>query len=385
MQTRRTRPLSKPVRRGFTLIELLVVISIIATLMALILPAIQNARAAARTLECKNNLKNLGLAVHNFASAKRGQLPPLGRLSTFPGGTGALVLNYSWVVELLPHLDRRDLADRWNRNDAWNGTAGSFANAATGQTFVKVLVCPDDSSADNAPGALSYVANHGYRLHNPSTAIQVNNWVEGGLNWNVAATPPAADLGTNAPGSADIDPVDADAHRDLGVFWNDVSAVTGHVDVAGDTWARARQRNSHTLDSVYDGSSQTIMFSENVNAGGGGSWANPQWENVGFTYSVDPATSTYALPVAGDAATLINRRKSGPETLPTVSALNQLSAAPNSGHPGGVNIGWVDGSVGFISQDIDTSVYARLMTPAGTRIRGAVGIPAQAPLSDNNY
>jgi prepilin-type N-terminal cleavage/methylation domain-containing protein len=124
MQTCRRQLTPKPARRGFTLIELLVVISIIATLMALVLPAIQNARAAARTLQCKNNLKNITLAAHNFSAARR-KLPALGTYTL--GGTssptpalnptGAL---RSWVVDLLSHMDRRDISDRWNNSADWN-------------------------------------------------------------------------------------------------------------------------------------------------------------------------------------------------------------------------------------------------------------------------
>ena len=75
MQTRRSLILSKTSRRGFTLIELLVVISIIATLMALILPAVQQAREAGRRTQCLNNLKNITLAAISFAEAHRGVLP----------------------------------------------------------------------------------------------------------------------------------------------------------------------------------------------------------------------------------------------------------------------------------------------------------------------
>ncbi|MCA9037510.1 MAG: DUF1559 domain-containing protein, partial [Planctomycetaceae bacterium] len=151
MQTRRNSAVSNSTRRGFTLIELLVVISIIATLMALILPAIQNARAAARTLSCKNNLKNIALATHNFASGRKGQLPALGKIGQV-SGSGANVEMYSWVVELLPHLDRRDLADRWNKAASFTSNSSlSIGNK------LAVLVCPDDASAD-VDGGLSYVA-----------------------------------------------------------------------------------------------------------------------------------------------------------------------------------------------------------------------------------
>ncbi len=380
MQTRRNRTVSKTSRRGFTLIELLVVISIIATLMALILPAIQNARAAARTLSCKNNLKNLALATHNFASQKKGQLPALGKIGQVGGlsGSGGNVAMYSWVVDLLPHLDRRDLADRWNKAAAFTSNASLSTN-----NKLAVLVCPDDQSAD-VDGGLSYVANHGYRA---DVGYQtVTNWVEGGLNyWSPTGATPGtvADAGTNAIGAADLDVADSDAHRDTGVFWFDLSDYA-HTDAAGNSYVRARQKHSQTLESIYDGTSQTILLSENVNAGGA-SWGHPQWENVGFVFTANP--SSVLLPTASTIDTMVNRRKAGPETLPNAASdpNAQYSAGVNANHPGGANVAWCDGSVGFVSQDIDINVYSRLISPSGTRLRDAVGITAQAPLSDADY
>src|SRR5438874_6402999 len=107
----KARRLDKPKtenRAGFTLIELLVVISIIAVLMSLILPAVQSAREAARRTECLNHLRNLALAINNFASGQSGRLP---RLSC--GDPRYNLKNgfddYPWTVSLLPYLDRMDL------------------------------------------------------------------------------------------------------------------------------------------------------------------------------------------------------------------------------------------------------------------------------------
>ena len=370
MQKRRTL-YTKPSRRGFTLIELLVVISIIATLMALILPAIQNARAAARTLECKNNLKQLSLACHNFASATK-KFPALGIYRTNPASAGTLALR-SWVVELMASLDRRDISDRWNRDLAWNDAGG---NLTLGQTYAKVLACPDDQTANGVNGGLSYVANNGYL----KSGVAGNRWPAGQLDWNVDGV-----VNSTAAGMLDIDQNDADAQRDTGVFWPDFGdATTG----------RERQRNSHSIEGLYDGSGQTILLTENVNAGGSGSWADPNWTNVGFVYTVvttattaNPATATthsYRYPqpfLTGTVAqSLPNKLRAGPE-----ATANALSAAPNSNHPGGVNVAYGDGSVGFINESIDTNVYARLISSGGARVRGAAGIAAQDPLSDSSF
>ncbi len=382
MQTRRSIILSKPSRRGFTLIELLVVISIIATLMALILPAIQQARAAARTVECKNNLKNIALAAHNFASSKR-KFPALGIYKVDPVTSGQTIALRSWAVELLSSMDRRDISDRWNFDTAWNDPASngiSLDGKPLHDTYIKVLVCPDDQSAIGVDGALSYVANHGYMIFGGTS----NRWTAGGLNWN-------QNTATNIATTPDEDMVDSDAHRDTGVFWTDYTDAS-LVDASNSS--REKQKNSHNIDGVFDGGGQTILFSENLNAGGSGSWASPTWSNVGFIYmvagavdstSTPPNTYRYPQPwrsVSPDfvAMNLPNRQKNGPEATG-----NFLGAAPNSAHPGGVNVAYVEGSVGFISDSIDANVYARLVSAGGARNRAAVGVPSQDPLADNSF
>ncbi|MEJ7593605.1 MAG: DUF1559 domain-containing protein [Planctomycetaceae bacterium] len=379
MQIRRVQFPQKPVRRGFTLIELLVVISIIATLMALILPAIQQARAAARRTECQNNLKNIALAAHNFASSKKGSLPPLGVYgpdAANPSGTYSP--RHSWVVKLLPYMDSRAIYDQWQQDQFWNSSANSLVNKA----YLKVLACPDDETSVNVGGGLSYVANAGYLLDGLGATIVPLNWVEPGVDWNGNSL-------VSAAGAADADTNDSDAQRDSGVFWAEIGQ-DGYADAPGDTHARARQKNSIGIEGAYDGGRQTIMFTENTWAGGDGSWASPTWTNVGFVFMLPAAGTSYATPApstyvsAGKTTpkTLINAAASGPEAS-TGNTDARHAAAPNSGHTGGVNVAWVEGSVGFVSQDIDRTVYAKLLSPGG-------GKPAyttwkQTPLSDNAF
>jgi prepilin-type N-terminal cleavage/methylation domain-containing protein/prepilin-type processing-associated H-X9-DG protein len=390
MQTRRLKLNQKPARRGFTLIELLVVISIIATLMSLILPAIQNARAAARTLECKNNLKNITLAAHNFSAARK-KLPALG-IYTSNGSGGAVPLR-SWVVELLPYMDRKDIADRWNNNLSWDDASTTpVSNFELGSNNINVLACPDDQSATGVGGGLSYVANNGYfRRVTNAAVLQQNRWVAANLNWNAGGG--GIFNQTNTLTAADRDTAEADAHRDTGVFWSDYGTASLLRFGSATEFSREKQRNSQTIDGVYDGGGQTIMFTENLNAGGSGSWANPLWTNVGFAFVVSgavSATNSYRVPdpyrpASGVPETMPNKLKLGPEANDASNVLRVTAAAPNSAHPGGVNVGFVDGSVDFISDNIDINVYARLVTPGGARDRTTVGIVGQDPLSDSAF
>src|SRR6185295_14668096 len=101
-------------RSGFTLIELLVVISIIAVLMSLILPAVQQAREAGRRTQCLNNMHNMGIAIANFSGAKNGGLPYIDEPVTLPIGTPTPVATQvpaNWPVSLLAYLDRQDIVE----------------------------------------------------------------------------------------------------------------------------------------------------------------------------------------------------------------------------------------------------------------------------------
>ncbi len=130
-------------RAGFTLIELLVVIAIIGVLVALLLPAVQSAREAGRRTQCVNNLKQLGLAFHNYESA-HSVLPP-GRVRSHVDGVG---LVYSAFSQILPHLDQLAVYNAINFNLNADRGIGLAENDTARRTRIAQFLCPTDTASD---------------------------------------------------------------------------------------------------------------------------------------------------------------------------------------------------------------------------------------------
>ncbi len=179
--------------RGFTLIELLVVIAIIAVLIALLLPAVQAAREAARRAQCTNNLKQLGLAVHNYHSATNA----LPANNMFLGPTnGTWGWNASWTVYLLPHIEQSPLYNAYN----FTNSPDQPANSTISYLGLATLVCPSDNqkARPNNPWApTNYLGNYGgppvtrqwsgtivpFFTCSTTNATPVNGWGPGTCWW----------------------------------------------------------------------------------------------------------------------------------------------------------------------------------------------------------
>lgn len=377
MQARRQPSVSGSKRRGFTLIELLVVISIIATLMSLILPAIQNARQAARRTQCLNYQRNIATAMIGWATAHKNQLPAQAYYGALSSTTlSSAAQGRSWVVELLPYLDRQDIYDRWDINKTYNNSTGnSFSagasNLSLGLTHLEVLACPDDDSAFQSDGGLSYVVNSGYAefTSGGGTGLLEHSFVAEAINWDGQAPVNGFDASNPALGDAE----DREVTQATGVFWAEYGTVP------------ETRKASANLGQIYDGSGNTIMLTENINAGIQ-TWANPNYLGTAFVFPVDAAnagpTNFGDPPVEPslDPPPYINGWKGGAEGVAPYPAAN---------HPGIVVVTMCDGSVRPIAETIDRNVYKRLITPNGTRKRVVLqsisSFQIEEPLGDASF
>lgn len=369
----RFTPKKKAQRSGFTLIELLVVISIIATLAALILPGVQNARETARRMTCLNNMRNIGLATQAYATSNKGKIPPLaGRVDLDSGLESGVNRTAGWPIHLLPYLDQNELFERMQI------LSGAQSLTELASTRIEVYTCPDDPQSDS-PGRLTFVANGGY--------ITSDRW--NALNSN-----------THRPHIYDQVFNDTDKNSDddqvtfgTGVFWYSASPNVGYVNVDPTPSSPPQQM---TLDYMTrgDGTSQTILFSENLDTrnftsgNSQGGWSSDKVGDIAFALRISGSgnvpddngvpggvgvAGTSANPLKGTALQLNN--SVFPDAVLGASRINAnlgtatagQSPRPSSLHPNVVNVIMGDGSGRTIAQNIDSGVYANLVSSNGNR------------------
>jgi len=371
MKTHRTpSPASRQARRGFTLIELLVVITIIATLMSLILPAVQSARETARRAQCLNNMKQLGLAMGNFSAANNGKLPHLSYASVPATNTSVNPVNYNWTVAVLPYLDQRGAYDEISTAVSVIGASGgplvdtvttpavdSISEAVEfylSNKGFKVFTCPNDTDELGANGGLSYALNGGY-----TNNISYNAGTGAYEATNTTNVHSAQVLASSFGGSRSI-------ARASGVFWTydwDTSLSPPHDGY------------QPSIDAINngDGTGQTIMIVENFNAG---KLYDELPEDLAIVVPVGLITSSSATSLSNSTVDVANLR--GSFAINSNPKATGFAPRPRSTHPGLVNAIFCDGHAQTLNENIDSVVYTSLLTPQGVRY-------GQAAMGDTSF
>ncbi len=310
-------------KSAFTLVELLVVITIIGILISLLLPAVQAAREAARRLQCGNNLKQLGLAMHNYHTAKG--CFPQGCLFK-PGMTnrmgGTFFDDCTWIHYMGPYLEQQAWFDSFD----FSASCSDAKNKAAREVYISVFACPSDSAAKNQ----FYDVNWSRWRHCYA------------VNWGNTSTGQQATRDSVAFGGAPF------------------------------TWHRPA-----TIAEIRDGTSNTLMMAEVIPAKG------PNWEGSigdctlcrggqGFEAWTGPNSPLpdqvdETCPPDGEMGINcivgLSSRPGNDPPWPT-----ELHHAARSQHPGGVNAALCDGSIQFFSNSIDLGTWRALSTSKGGEV-----------------
>jgi prepilin-type N-terminal cleavage/methylation domain-containing protein/prepilin-type processing-associated H-X9-DG protein len=310
--------------RGFTLIELLVVIAIIAVVIGLMLPAVQAAREAGRRMVCVNNLKTLGLALHNYHTV-HDIFPSGGSVPVDVGDRPSGGSNF-WV-EILPYFEQGNLYERWDRNDNRNNVAGG-TNAVQAKV-IEILLCPSDPLQSPVMELTAEI------WHPPP-------WCRG----HYAMSSYGGNAGTRSVLTGPP-PAFPGISRD-GVFFLD-SRVKDIIDGSSNTFLLGER---YHFDPQYD------VLQPEVSPGTGsfahvGEWgfvAGPNGLMVNVTLHT-AAPINYRMPNGGGLAELTNR-----------------ASAFGSGHPGGANFAFADCSVRFVRDTTPLLILQALSTRQGGEV-----------------
>jgi prepilin-type N-terminal cleavage/methylation domain-containing protein/prepilin-type processing-associated H-X9-DG protein len=373
---------------GFTLVELLVVISIIAMLMALLLPAVQSARESGRRITCANNEHQIGVALMSFVNAK-GYYP--GWNNALQGITGPgsgspniyQVANVSYVVPLFPFMEQNVVYNNYMQYisalQAGNSTTGQQTAFGNSQVYIAGFICPSNPPVSQSGTPLAYVINGGQVDANGSPVAQSasgNYSSVGGTAVQTAAaigSGIAYDQTTSTTGSG-------------------MSAATGCTSQVSTSGLPILKVNQDQINS-QDGTSYTLLLAENTmaasswsqwTAGAGSGTAATVYSGTSSAYSSGSGpfpmfvatTFTWANAKYGSGGTTTPPtggyfRINGDKTNTTATDI--FHARPSSNHSGVVNMTFCDGHQKTISEDIDYRVYKQLMTPYGgnTGINGS--------------
>lgn len=302
-------------RKAFTLVELLVVITIIAMLMALLIPAVQAARENGRNITCINNIRQLGQAMISYDQSKD-KLP--GWLKGVPNPEAAPPrpnVYTSWVPQIFAELGRGDL------HDIYIDTPAYFTVGSTAEQHLPTLICPSDLANDStvAPFPFSYVVNGGHQDGREDSAEPVGDFKQNGM------------------------------------FHHLPSNQAQRVSIADLT--------------RRDGASTTILMAENADVlnwnAVPGIGASPIASPGAFLTSELQLCAVWRLDPPGGFASLPETLRRPRQIIP--APLSLAEATPRSEHPDKFNVVMADGSTKSLNQDMSYNIYWLLMTPHGSR------------------
>lgn len=300
-------------KRGFTLVELLVVIAIIGVLVGMLLPAVQMVREAARRSTCLNNMRQLGMATHNYQSAHL-KLPPgatAGPMTSTP--------DFSLHVLLLPYLEQTALYDQYIGN--------GLTPAQLSTQKVDIFLCASATQLDEIGGSTGADHNTTHYLG-----------VSGPYDYNFTPTDPSQPylvLTTSADGTV----------GQQGCFGANIK-MTGVVGPASFSAAAAK-----SMADILDGTSNTMMFCENSRS------QNPQ---LGYS----PLRGGWAFGLDGERVHSVRTITGYRNTNDPEGEYNEEPFASN--HPGGFNFTMADGSTKFVSENVD-EVVVRSVASIGSK------------------
>ena len=314
-------------KEGFTLVELLVVIAIIAILIALLLPAVQAAREAARRMSCGNNLKQIGLAMHNYHSAHM----------SFPlnwgdnNVTNRSSFGKSWMIGILPFIEQNALYDgvnfRSNMQGSINFNGPIDTNIEVAQTPVQTYLCPSDDTGDGTRANMAFNPGN----ENGQAQMGVSNYA-GCLGSNWAFSP----------------------FTNQSVFGRNAMNTDG-LDFSNGLYSRNKDPSnpliSTSLRDCRDGTSNTLVAGEVV----------PRLCDYDWWFWYNGVIATVAIPM--------NYEDNSMSDVQFADKNNQaINRGFRSSHSGGANFSIGDGSVSYISDSIDSNVINGLATVSGREL-----------------